>query len=73
MGGLVWEMTNNSAGSECIAMIRDDSDSQDEQLQDANPVCKVRTLIKDKERTSTNSTILPPKCCEKVMFLGGFS
>ena len=66
-------MTNNRAGSECIAMIRNDSDSQDAQLQDANPVCKVRTLIKDKERTSTNSTILPLKMLEKVMFLGGFS
>ena len=66
-------MTNNSAGFECIAMIRDDSDSQDAQLQDENPVCKVRTLIKDKKRTSTNSTILPLKMLEKVMFWGGFS
>ena len=63
--GLVREMMNNNANPEWIAMMKNDSGSQDAQLQDAYSVCQVRTISKDTELTSTSSTILQVKNVEK--------
>ena len=71
--GLVREMMNNNANPEWIAMMNNDSGSQDAQLQDAYSVCQVRTLRKDTELTSTSSTILQVKMLKKGLFLSGFS
>ena len=71
--GLVREMMNNNANPEWIAMMKNDSGSQDAQLQDAYSVCQVRTLSKDTELTSTSSTILQVKMLKKGLFLSGFS